>query len=112
MTRDDENHMGYTLIGVVSTGSSCAKANHPGIYANVTNYIQTGWLTNIIAGAETCGPPPALTEDIIEAKERPPVHLPTENYDAVLVIGGSGYSQVQKLQIFYLAASESYFLTG
>merc|ERR1719342_790500 len=98
---DEKNNKGYTLIGVVSTGSSCAKADHPGIYANVTHYIKSGWLTSIIAGAETCGPPPASKNEKIvnvEAKEKPP--SPPINFDAVLVIGGSGYSQGRKVEVW------------
>ena len=53
-----DNNGAATLIGVVgSRGRVCAKANYPGVYANVAHYIQNEWLSNLIRQGQTCVAP-------------------------------------------------------
>ena len=85
----------------------CARKGYPGLYTDVHHYMTSGWLTKILRDAETCPPPPEAKEDIVVDKETTPT--PTmatsttpENdassySDALLVIGGSGYSFGRKV---------------
>ena len=37
----------YTVVGVVSYGNGCARANNAGVYARVTNYLS--WINENVA---------------------------------------------------------------
>ena len=110
MAKDAENNMAITLTGVVSAGSTCADKDYPGLYTDVKKYCTDGWLEEQIAGAQTCGRPPAEhiedTTTTTAATTTTAVPTPsTESPDsptnsklekspeetlAVLIIGGDG----------------------
>ena len=85
----------------------CARKGYPGLYTDVHHYMTSGWLTEILRDAETCPPPPEAKEDIVVGKETTTMATSTtpelsENdansySDALLVIGGSGYSFGRKV---------------
>ena len=114
VTRDDDNNGGYTLIGVVSAGSSCAQVDYPGIYTNVQYYMESGWLSSFTDqdGVNLCLPPP---DDSIKTTPTPttsktnekivnttPLSSSSSSSDAVLVIGGTGFSFGTKVKFFFL----------
>ena len=97
----------FSCVSIMCLTLRCARKGYPGLYTDVHHYMASGWLTEILRDAETCPPPPEAKEDIVVDKETTPT--PTmatsttpENdassySDALLVIGGSGYSFGRKV---------------
>jgi secreted trypsin-like serine protease len=48
-----------TLLGVVNrglNGSVCGRAGAPGVYADITYFLRTGWLAEKLRGMRSCPP--------------------------------------------------------
>jgi len=56
-----DNNGAATLAGVVSWGEACAKPGYPTIYADVSHFMQNGWLMSQLTDLTTCPPPPKST---------------------------------------------------
>ena len=111
VTRDSDNNLGLTVVGVVSAGSICGHQDYPGIYTDLKLYLsQDGWLSQLISGSDTCPPPPQSSQDIVDQTTTTTTTstttittttTPTRNL-AVIVIGGSGYSRGKKVELLIL----------
>jgi|ERR1719239_57775 len=61
VVNDPRNNGAMTLIGVSSyvLNGMCSHPEFPPVFADVTHYMQNGWLMDQLQGLETCDPPNA-----------------------------------------------------
>ena len=113
VTRDPDNNLGLTVVGVVSAGSICGLQDYPGIYTDVKLFLSgDGWLSQVISGSDSCPPPPQTNQDIVDLTTTTPTTTPTTTTTtitstntrnlAVIVIGGSGYARGKKVESLLL----------
>ena len=104
VTRDQDNNLGLTVVGVVSAGSVCGHQDYPGIYTDVKLFSsEQGWLSQLISGSDTCPPPPPpeTNQDIVDLTTTTTTTTATTTTTrnlAVIVIGGNGYSREKKVE--------------
>ena len=56
-----DNEKQYTHVGIVSYGKGCALRNHPGVYGDVSYFLNTdGWLRTALLDGRTCGGEPII----------------------------------------------------
>ena len=68
---DPNNNNASTLLGIVSfgpVGGGCAVKNSSGAYADVSFFIETGWLLEELEGLKSCDPPPSSGEEVSTTK--------------------------------------------
>ena len=58
--QDKKNNNAETLIGATSWGHDpCSAEGFPGVYVDISYYIQDRWLQTALDGLDTCPPPPS-----------------------------------------------------
>jgi len=66
VTKSKDNNGAATLVGVVKGGNGCALPDWPGLYSDVSYFLQEkdgedGWLKSQLTGINTCPPPASST---------------------------------------------------